>query len=77
VESQAEAQALRDKAEELADDVRNLSILIHSLRTALASEGRPTITVALAKVGCKAEIASYATRVGHKARTRLRYPAHG
>ena len=32
--SQAEVQALRDKAEELADDVRNLSPLIHALRTA-------------------------------------------
>jgi hypothetical protein len=27
------------KAEELADDVRNLSTLIHSLRTALVAEG--------------------------------------
>ncbi|MCL4180067.1 MAG: hypothetical protein KJ072_20260 [Verrucomicrobia bacterium] len=37
---QAEVQALRDKAEELADDVRNLSTLIHSLRTALVAEGQ-------------------------------------
>jgi hypothetical protein len=37
--TQAEVQALRDKCEELADDVRNLSSLIHSLRTALAAEG--------------------------------------
>ena len=34
-----EVQALRDKAEELADDVRNLSDLIHSLRAALVGEG--------------------------------------
>jgi len=33
--TQAELQALRDKCEELADDLRNLSTLIHSLRTAL------------------------------------------
>lgn len=33
--SQAEVQALRDKCEELADDVRNLSTLVHALRTAL------------------------------------------
>jgi len=37
--TQAEVQALRDKAEELVDDVRNLSTLIHSLRTALVGEG--------------------------------------
>jgi len=37
--TQAEVQALRGKAEELADDVRNLSTLIHSLRTALVGEG--------------------------------------
>jgi hypothetical protein len=37
--TQAEVQALRDKAEELADDVRNLSTLIHSLRWALVAEG--------------------------------------
>jgi hypothetical protein len=34
-----EVQALRDKAEELADDVRNLSTLSHSLRSALVAEG--------------------------------------
>lgn len=33
--SQVEVQALRDKCEELADDVRNLSTLVHALRTAL------------------------------------------
>ena len=33
--SQAQIQALRDKCEELADDVRNLSTLVHALRTAL------------------------------------------
>ncbi len=33
--SQAEVQALRDKCEELADDLRNLSTLVHALRTAL------------------------------------------
>jgi len=32
---QAEVATLRDKAEGLADDVRALSTLIHSLRTAL------------------------------------------
>jgi hypothetical protein len=32
--SQAEVQALRDKCEELADDVRALSALIHAIRTA-------------------------------------------
>ena len=36
---QAEVQALRDACEELADDVRNLSTLIHSLRSALVAEG--------------------------------------
>ena len=33
--SQAEVQALRDKAQELADDVRALSTLVHALRGAL------------------------------------------
>jgi hypothetical protein len=37
--SQAEVQALRDKAEELADDVRALSALVHALRGALVSAG--------------------------------------
>jgi len=37
--TEAEIQALRDVCEELADDVRNLSTLIHSLRTVLAAEG--------------------------------------
>jgi hypothetical protein len=37
--SQAEVQALRDKCEQLADDVRALSTLIHALRTALVNEG--------------------------------------
>ena len=37
--SQAEVQALRDKCEQLADDVRALSALIHALRTALVSAG--------------------------------------
>lgn len=37
--SQSEVQALRDKCEELADDVRALSTLIHSLRTALVNCG--------------------------------------
>lgn len=37
--TQAEVQALRDKCEELADDVRNLSTLIHALRTALVDTG--------------------------------------
>ena len=35
--TQTEVQALRDNCEELADDVRNLSTLIHSLRTALVA----------------------------------------
>lgn len=38
--SQAEVTALRDKAEELADDVRNLSTLVHALRTALIATGQ-------------------------------------
>jgi len=37
--TQAEVHALRDKCEELADDVRNLSSLIHSLRTAMVAGG--------------------------------------
>ena len=37
--TQAEVQALRDKAEELADDVRALAGLVHALRGALVSEG--------------------------------------
>ncbi len=37
--TQAEVQALRDKCEELADDVRALSTLVHALRTALVAEG--------------------------------------
>ena len=37
--NQAEVQALRDKCEELADDVRALAALVHSLRTALVGEG--------------------------------------
>lgn len=37
--SQAEVQALRDKCEELADDVRNLSALVHAMRTAMVNTG--------------------------------------
>ena len=37
--TQAEVQALRDKCEDLADDVRSISILIHSLRIVLVAEG--------------------------------------
>ena len=37
--TQAEVQALRDKAEELADDVRALSTLVHALRGALVTVG--------------------------------------
>jgi hypothetical protein len=37
--TQAEVEALRDKCEELADDVRALSTLVHALRTALVIEG--------------------------------------
>ena len=37
--TQAEVQALRDKAEELADDVRALSALVHALRGALVAVG--------------------------------------
>lgn len=37
--SQTEVQALRDKCEELADDVRNLSTLVDALRTALVDTG--------------------------------------
>jgi hypothetical protein len=37
--TQAEVQALRDKCEELADDLRALSVLVHALRTALVAVG--------------------------------------
>ena len=37
---QAEVEALRDKTEELADDVRNLSALVHALRTVLVDSGQ-------------------------------------
>jgi hypothetical protein len=37
--TQAEVQALRDKCEELADDVRALSALMHALRGALVALG--------------------------------------
>ena len=37
--TQAEVQALRDRCEELADDVRNLSTLVHALRGALVAVG--------------------------------------
>ena len=37
--TQADLQALRDKCEELADDVRALSTLVHALRTALVNSG--------------------------------------
>jgi hypothetical protein len=37
--TQAEVQTLRDKAEELADDVRALSALVHALRGALVTMG--------------------------------------
>jgi len=37
--TRAEVQALRDKCEELADDLRSLSALIHSLRKAIVVEG--------------------------------------
>lgn len=37
--SQAEVTALRDKTEELADDVRNLSTLLHAVRSAGVSIG--------------------------------------
>jgi hypothetical protein len=37
--SQSEVQAFRDKCEELADDVRALSTLVHALRTALVNCG--------------------------------------
>lgn len=37
--SQSEVQALRDKCEELADDVRALSVLLHQIRTDLISFG--------------------------------------
>ena len=37
--TQAEVQALRDKCEELADDVRSLSTLVHALRGALVAVG--------------------------------------
>lgn len=37
--TQAEVQALRDKCEELADDVKALSALVHGLRAALVAVG--------------------------------------
>jgi len=37
--TQAEVQALRDKCEELADDLRALSALVHALRGALVAVG--------------------------------------
>jgi len=37
--TQAEAEALRDKCEELADDVRALSVLLHRIRTDLITFG--------------------------------------
>ena len=37
--SQAEVQALRDKCEELADDVRVLATLVHALRAAMVAVG--------------------------------------
>jgi hypothetical protein len=37
--TQLEVQALRDKCEELADDVRALSTLVHALRTTLVNAG--------------------------------------
>ena len=37
--TQAEVQALRDACEELADDVRALSVLVHALRGALVAAG--------------------------------------
>ena len=37
--TQTEVQALRDKCEELADDVRALSTLAHALRGALVAVG--------------------------------------
>jgi len=37
--TQAEVQALRDKCEELADDVRALAPLVHALRGALVAVG--------------------------------------
>jgi hypothetical protein len=37
--TQAEVQALRDKCEELADDMRALSTLVHALREALVAVG--------------------------------------
>ena len=37
--TQAEVQALRDKCEELADDVRALATLVHAMRAALVAVG--------------------------------------
>jgi hypothetical protein len=37
--TQAEVQALRDQCEELADDVRTLSALVHALRRAMVEVG--------------------------------------
>jgi hypothetical protein len=38
--TQAEVQAVRDKCEELADDVRAVATLVHALRWALVGTGR-------------------------------------
>jgi hypothetical protein len=37
--TQAQVQALRDRCEEVADDVRALSTLVHALRGALVAVG--------------------------------------
>ena len=37
--TQVEVQALRDRCEELADDVRALAALVHALRGALVAVG--------------------------------------
>ena len=66
---QAAVQALHDKAEELADDVRALSMLVHALRGALVDMGcvhsfRVTwITLALA-AGVPLELVQRVT--GHR-----------
>jgi hypothetical protein len=52
--TQTELQALRDKCEELADDVRALSALVHALRGAL-------VAVGVVKLGRREEVLSKLT----------------
>ena len=57
--TQAEVQALRDKAEELADNVRVLSGLIHALRGALVGTGMVADGLAHPVLPCREMIHGY------------------